>query len=144
MLSDTFSHIYPTLPNLCDALCALAEGRGPRAVVFLLEPQELELRFKFQENQNCIVNAVRFPDHRRDIENGGEVVFEYSGPAHEVVLSFWRALRQLQTRLPEHEFTTRWREPFPANEMAALRAMVERMESGQPTKANTRRTIGDS
>jgi hypothetical protein len=53
-----------------DAVCALAEGRGPRAVVFLLEPQELELSFTSQEDQKCIVNAVRFPDHRRDSENG--------------------------------------------------------------------------
>lgn len=130
VLSDTFSHIYPTLPSLCDALCALTESKGPRPVVFLIEPQELELSFRSEENYNCIVNAVRFSDHRRDSENG-EVVFEYSGPAQEVVLSFWRALRQLQTCLPEHEFTTRWRDPFPANEMAALTAAVERIKTGQ-------------
>src|SRR5687768_1665903 len=40
--SETFSHFYPTLPNLCEALCDVAERREARRVVFLLEPQELE------------------------------------------------------------------------------------------------------
>jgi hypothetical protein len=135
-LSDTFSHIYPTLPNLCEALCAVAEGKGSRPVVFLLEPQELELSFTSQENQTCIVNAVLFPDRRRDLENG-EVVFAHSGSSREVVLAFWRALRQLQTCLPEHEFTVRWREPFPAKEMAALTVAVATIKTEQPD-ANTR------
>ena len=129
VLADSFSHIFPTLPSLCDALCALAEGREPRPVVFLIEPQEFELSFRSQDNENCIVSAVRFPDHRRDSESG-EVVFGYSGTSQEVVLSFWRALRQLQTCLTEDEFTTRWGEPFPANEMAALTAAVERIKTG--------------
>jgi hypothetical protein len=129
-LSDTFSHIYPTLPNLCDALCDVVERREARPVVFLLEPQELELRFVSQGNQTCLVNAVRFPDRRRDSENG-EIVFAHSGPTPEVVLSFWRALRQLQTALAEHEFTTQWREPFPARELAALTAAVATIKSGQ-------------
>ena len=49
VLADSFSHIFPTLPSLCDALCALAEGREPRPVVFLLEPQEFELSFRSQD-----------------------------------------------------------------------------------------------
>jgi hypothetical protein len=130
VLSDTFSHIYPTLPSLCNALCALAEGKGPRPVVFLIEPQELELSFTSQKNQNCRMNIVRFPDRRRDSENR-DVVFAHLGPSPEVVLSFWRALRQLQTCLPEHEFTTRWRAPFPANEMAALTAAVATIKGDQ-------------
>lgn len=129
VFAESFSHIHPTLPRLCDALCALAEGRQPRPVVFVLEPQEFELSFRSQQNDHCSVNAVRFPDHGRDPEDG-EVVFEYSGTSPEVVLSFWRALRQLQTRLPDHEFTARWREPFPANEMALLTAAVERIKTG--------------
>lgn len=134
VLAGSFSHIYPTLPSLCDALCALAEGRQPGPVVFVLEPQEFELSFSSQENDHCIVNAVRFPDHRRDSESG-DVVFGYSGPAPEVVLSFWRALRQLQTLLLEHEFTACWREPFPAREMAALTAAVEGIKTGQQREA---------
>ena len=130
LLSDTFSHIYPTLPNLCDALCALASGSYSRPVVFLLEPQELELSFTSHEDQKCIVNVVRFADRGRDSRNR-EVAFAYSGPSREVVLSFWRALRQLQTCLTEDDFTTSWGEPFPAHEMAALTAAVERIKSGK-------------
>ena len=34
VLADSFSHIYPTLPSLCDAVRALAEGSQPEPVVF--------------------------------------------------------------------------------------------------------------
>ena len=37
---DSFSHIYPTLDQLCGALCDAASGVAPRHVTFLLEPQE--------------------------------------------------------------------------------------------------------
>jgi hypothetical protein len=131
VLAESFSHIYPTLPSLCYALCALAEGRQYEPVVLLHEPQELELSFRSQGSQNCIVSAVRFPDRRRDSERS-EVVFAHSGTSQEVVLSFWRALRQLQTSLTEDDFTTSWGEPFPAPEMAALTAAVERIKTGSP------------
>jgi len=91
--------------------CVRLPSRAPRPVVFLLEPQEVELSFTSSENHNCIVNAVRFRAHRRDSENG-EAVFRYSGLSQEVVLSLWRALRQLQTCLTESEFTTRFRTHF--------------------------------
>jgi len=138
-LSDTFSHVYPTLATLCDALCALAAGKHPRPVVFLLEPQELELSFKLQDSQGCTVTAVQFSTHRRDLK--GDVLLEHSGRAQEVVLSFWRALRRLQTCLPEPEFATRWREPFPANEMAALTAAVETIKA-EPRQKPNRHTAG--
>ena len=121
---------YPTLPSLCNALCALAEGREPWPVVFLLEPEEFELSFTSGENQNRIVNVLRFPDGHRGSEPS-EVVFAHSGTSQEVVLSFWRALRQLETFLTEDDFTTNWGEPFPAHEMAALTAAVERIKTGQ-------------
>jgi hypothetical protein len=138
--SETFSHLYPTLPNLCEALCDVAERREVRQVVLLLEPQELELRFVSQDNHTCLVNGLRFRDHRRDLENA-EIVFVYAGPSREVVLSFWRALRQLQTSLPAHEFTARWHEPFPAREMEALTAAVATMENDQ-READTQDTRG--
>jgi hypothetical protein len=134
---DTFSHIYSTLPNLCDALCEVAMGRRSRPVVFLLEPHELELRFTPQDEQRCILNAVRFPNQRRDLENG-EVVFRHSGLPEEIVLSFWRALRQLQTCLPEGDFTTRWRNPFPATEMASLTAAVAAIKAARQERVNPR------
>ena len=72
-----------------------------------------------------LVNAVRFPHHRRSLENG-EIVFTYLGPSREIVMIFWRALRRLQTGLPEQEFTKRWRAPFPTKDIDALTAAVER------------------
>jgi hypothetical protein len=130
VFSDTFSHIHSTLPSLCSALCEVALGRHSRPVVFLLESHELELSFTPQDDQTCIVNAVRFTNQRRDLENV-EVVFRHSGTPQAIVLSFWRALRQLQTCLPEGEFATRWRQPFPVTEMASLTAAVAAIKRGK-------------
>jgi hypothetical protein len=137
VFSATFSHIYSTLPSLCGALCEVAVGRRPRPVVFLLEPHEFEFSFTPRDEQTCIVNAVRFTNQRRDLENG-EVVFRHSGPPQAIVLSFWRALRQLQTCLPEGEFATRWRQPFPATEMASLTAAVAAIKARQRERVKTR------
>lgn len=44
-IAETFSHVYPALRDLCSALCDVLNGVTVRRVVFLLEPNELELHF---------------------------------------------------------------------------------------------------
>jgi hypothetical protein len=108
---ETFSHIYSSLPDVCEALCDVLTGdRQPRRAVFLLEPAEVEMWLAPHAGR-CRVSLVLFPGRRRDID--GRVVFEFEGATADVVLAFWRALRRLQTILPEHEFEKRWRAPFP-------------------------------
>ena len=46
LLAEPFSHIYPTLPDLCSALCDLVAGRVARPVVFLVEPAQLEMSMR--------------------------------------------------------------------------------------------------
>jgi hypothetical protein len=132
--SEAFSHIYPSLATLCEALSDIARARVGRTVVFLLEPRELEFRFGLDNHRTCTLTAVLFSDTHRDRD--GDVVFQHSAPSKDIVLSFWRALRRLETCLPAAEFAARWREPFPSAEMAALTSVVTAFKAGRDPSAN--------
>jgi hypothetical protein len=86
-INESFAHVYPTLENLCAALCDLGEGRSARAVVFLLEPEELELRVSSVETDTVSVTVARHRDHRRDGARRATIVLEFTGATHDVILS---------------------------------------------------------
>jgi hypothetical protein len=132
--SETFSHIYPTLRDLCGALCDVLAGHDARRVAFLLEPRELELCLAPAGNGRCRLSLSSFADRRRS-SGLGAVAFEFEGDAAEIVLPFWRALRRLQTTLTEAEFEARWRDPFPNPEMASLTELVKRTSPAAKTGA---------
>lgn len=115
---EAFSHIYPALSDLCSALCDVLNGVTARTVVFLLEPAELELHLVAIDKDTVRLSTTVFPDRHRVRE--GTVLLEHCTTARIVVLTFWRALRRLQASLPEDEFEHRFRQPFPALEMASL------------------------
>jgi hypothetical protein len=121
--SETFSHIYPTLPDLCNALCNVLSGRSPGRVVFLLEPKEVELLLTPLDDSQCSLRLCAFPDRSRTSPDG-DPVFELAGETTEIVITLWRALRRLQTSLSESDFEERWGEPFPKLEMTALTALL--------------------
>jgi hypothetical protein len=121
--SETFSFIYPTLPDLCNALCDVLSGRSPGRVVFLLEPAEVELRLTPLDDSRCSLRLCTFTDSRRTSPDGVPV-FEMAGETTEIVLTLWRALRRLQTNLSESDFEERWKEPFPKFEMTALTELL--------------------
>jgi hypothetical protein len=117
--SERFSYIYPTLPDLCNAMCDLLCGRSPGRVVFLLEPSEVELRLTPLDDGRCSLRLWTFADRRRTSPDDAPV-FELAGETTEIVLTFWRALRRLQTSLSESDFEERWLTPYPKFEMTAL------------------------
>lgn len=119
---QTFSHIYPALRDLVSALCDVLNGVRARTVVFLLEPDELELHLVAIDQDIVKLTMRVFPDRHRVRE--GTVLLEHCTTAPIVVLTFWRALRRLQTSLPEDEFEHRFCQPFPALEMASLTSLV--------------------
>ena len=119
VFKEPFSHIYPTLGELCGALCDLLAGHEGRRVVFLLEPAELELTLTPLAGGTARVSLRLFKDRRRT-SSDGDLVTEFVGERHEIVLAFWRALRRLQTGLSDSHFEERWRAPFPRLEMASL------------------------
>jgi hypothetical protein len=115
---ETFSHIYSSLGDLCEALCDVLIGkRPPRRVLFLLEPAECEMCLEPHDDR-CQISVVMFADHRRNVDS--EQVFEFEGMTADIVLPFWRALRRLETALSESEFAARWGESFPKDQMSIL------------------------
>jgi hypothetical protein len=119
---ETFSHMYPSLSDVCEALCDVLTGnRPPRRVVFLLEPAEVEMVLAPHDGR-CRVSLLAFRDRRWDLD--GQAVLEFDVATVDVVLAFWRALRRLQTSFPENEFEARWGEPFPGGELHALTRLL--------------------
>ena len=125
LYEDSFSHIYPTLEQLCGALCDVAGGVQARRVTFLLEPEELELSFSPVHAEETGLTANLYPDHRRHSGTRATQVFELRAPPTDLVLTFWRALRRLQTCLPASDFEREWREPFPEGAMDLLTSIIK-------------------
>ena len=119
------SHIYPSLQQLCAHACDLASGRPGRRVVFLLEPDELELSTVAHDADADAVELLvtRFQGRR---SGDGAVVFSHVAPPRALALTLWRSLRRLQTSVPAETFAREWREYFPDSDMAALTRLVGR------------------
>lgn len=123
---DSFSHIYPSLTDLCHAACDVACGYPARRVAFLLEPAELELSLPSVSAPSLTV--TRFHGRLRAPSDPGRRVFDSVIAPHDAVLACWRALRRLQTSLTTEDFTSRWREPFPEAPMRSLAQAVATLE----------------
>jgi hypothetical protein len=121
----SFSHIYPTLEQLCGGLCDVAAGASARRVTFLLEPAELELRISFIGGDDAELTVDLYSDGRRYPGARSSRVFEFCGPRSAILLPIWRALRNLETCLPASDFERAWREPFPQMAMASLTRIID-------------------
>jgi hypothetical protein len=51
-------------------------------------------------------------------------LLEHLGQPLPIVLPFWRALRELESRQPAQHFEARWRRPFPSVELEKLTMQV--------------------
>jgi hypothetical protein len=125
LFDDSFSHIYPSLEQLCGALCDAIAGVQARRVTFLLEPAELELVISPTDVGTAHLAADLYSDSRRVLGARSSRLFEFRAPPPAIALPFWRALRRLQTYLPVSDFEREWREPFPASAMASLTSVLK-------------------
>lgn len=125
LFDDSFSHIYPSLEQLCAALCDAIAGVQARRVTFLLEPAELELVISPTGVETAHLAADLYSDSRRFPGARSTRLFEFRAPPSAIALPFWRALRRLQTYLPMTDFEREWREPFPVRAMASLTSLLK-------------------
>ena len=125
LFDDSFSHIYPTLEQLCGALCDVIAGVQARRVTFLLEPAELELVISPTHVGTAHLTADLYSDHRRFPGARSTRLFEFRAPPSAIAVPFWRALRRLQTYQPLSDFEREWHEPFPVRAMASLTSAME-------------------
>ena len=114
---------HDTLDEMVGALHGLTTYDDCRSVRIMEEPEVCELRFE-QENGTVNLEVCR----RFSIQHQhGQTLLEARGSTLEICLPFWRALRNLQTRLSEKEFELRWGRPFPASGMERLSARLQRL-----------------
>ncbi len=121
--AERFSYVYPSLEQLCAAVCDVAQGIVARPVVLLLEPAEVELAFAPCEPDDTELTVSLFRDRRRGLDRPTPGL-AHRGSTRDIVLAFWRALRRLETSLPAAAFARAWGSSFPALEMAALTRVV--------------------
>jgi Domain of unknown function (DUF4375) len=120
-----FSYVYPTLEQLCGALCDVVSGVPTRRVTFLLEPAELELVISSGEGEHAEIILDLFDDRRRYPDARRSRVFTFTATRPLIVVPFWRALRTLRARLPPPAFQEAWRGAFPDREMASFTQLLQ-------------------
>ena len=107
---------YDSLSDLVTALIAIVlTDSVDSSVCWNTEPVEYEFRFG-TDASDITLHVIHWPNSTRARENS-QSVFTVRGSRMEIVLPFWRALRQL-----ESQATTRWewQHPFPDRDMHKL------------------------
>jgi hypothetical protein len=117
------SHVpYDSITELAIALNKILEGYAEAVVRWNEEPAEYEFVFRVSgESLNleiCEVARIQGGVRRNS-------VFSFGGPRDQVLISFWRALRELQGRYSPSEYEKRWEEPFPTREMEVLTQRIK-------------------
>jgi hypothetical protein len=117
------SHVpYDSITELAMALYKILEGFPEAAVRWNAEPAEYEFACHICEEsldlEVCEVTHVQGGIMRNS-------VFSFSGPRDQSLITFWRALRDLQGRYDPVEFERRWKEPFPTREMEVLTRRIK-------------------
>jgi hypothetical protein len=116
--ADTFSHIYPSISELCGALTYASRGVKGQRARFLLEPAELVLGF--EPDGGTLTTRATLRRRQALHPQAEECLFVNVGPLRTVVLTFWRALRVLQTSATPEQFELAWREAFPEHDMESF------------------------
>jgi hypothetical protein len=117
------SHVpYDSITELAAALNKILEGYSEAVVRWNEEPAEYEFVFRVSEG------ALNLDVYEVDRIQGGirrNSVFSLSEPRDRLLISFWRALRELQGRYDPSEYERRWKEPFPTREMEVLTQRIK-------------------
>ncbi len=128
---QSFSYAgYDAFQELVLALERLLLPNTTANVTCLLGPGQFDLAFRRAE-QLVQFSVVEYPDHRR-LDGTGDTVFAQSGSYQQIVVPFWRALRNLESRFGEEELARRWHREFPH---AALDRLTMRIRQTRPRSA---------
>ncbi len=106
------------LAELAGALIAILSGMTRAEAVMNQEPEQVELIFSFEGDQEML--EIRcYRDHRRQKRSvAAQLVVHASRQG--LTRSFWRALCELQGSVDAEEFAQDWGHPFPAYQVQSL------------------------
>lgn len=108
--------------ELVAALAGVLGGPGEYVARICEEPAEHDWRFRSFDPSAVVFEVVSYRDGRG---GRGEVVARAWGAPLDVVLPFWRGLRELSERAQAERFRANWSAPFPFD---ALERLSERVE----------------
>lgn len=110
---------YDSLNDLVASLTVLLNADGSTSVIWNTEPTEYDFLFTAKENE-ITLTVTEFPSARRT-SHAGSIVFTVQASRRELVLIFWRALRNLRT---QQAFEQHWKREFPDAAMEQLTAKL--------------------
>src|SRR5262245_35683448 len=122
------SHVpYDPITELAVALNKILEGYSESTVRWSEEPAEYEFVFRVRAGALSldVYEVAKVQDGIRR-----NSVFSFIGMRDQLLISFWRALRELQGRYDPAEYERRWREPFPTREMEVLTQRMSALKHG--------------
>jgi hypothetical protein len=126
------SHVpYDSVSELANALLGTRDGYEKTIVHWNDEPVEHQFvfalsnnRMDFRVNKMCETIKGKIP----------EQVFSFGGSIYDVIWPFWKALREMESRLSEEEYERQCREPFPARELAELGKRIRKLKQNKQGK----------
>lgn len=119
--------VYHSIGDLVGALSRIALlDTYHSSVLWYTEPGEYEFRFDIKSERTTFM-VVEWPDDdgRRLDYGNGRIALNVQGSRSEIVLPFWRALRQLESQITDR---WEWNEPFPTHDMLELTKQVRRLK----------------
>ncbi len=118
-----------SLWELAGALLTMRAGTHGATVRWHLELGEVE--FCFQPVGDEVQLAVReAQEGYRSPDDPPPVEFRMTGSYEAMCVPFWRALRELQGRMPPEVFAARWGHAFPTQEVARLTEELQAARRG--------------
>jgi hypothetical protein len=122
------SHVpYDPISELAVALNKILEGYSEATVRWTEEPAEYEFVFRVSEG-SLYLDVYEVTGIQGGIRRNS--VFSFIGMRDQSLISFWRALRELQGRYDPAEYERRWREPFPTREVEVLTQRLSALKHG--------------
>jgi len=122
------SHVpYDSITELAVALNKILEGYSEAVVRWNEEPAEYEFVFRVSEG------SLNLDVYEVATVQGGirrNSIFSFLGQRDQLLIAFWRALRELRGRYNPAEYERRWNEPFPTREMEVLTQRMKALKHG--------------
>ena len=110
------------IAELVAALAGVLGGPGEYVARMCEEPTEHDWRFRSFDPSAVAFEVVTYRDGRG---GRGEVVARAWGTPLDIVLPFWRGLRELSERAVAERFRANWSAPFPSEALDRLSERVE-------------------
>jgi len=131
-VEDRYNRFFPShvphdsISELVRALLKILDGYPEAIVQWNDEPVEHEFLF-VSEGERINFKVYEIIDSVVAGRVRGEK-FAFCGTRYDVLRSFWKGLRDMQSKQSIEEYERQWREPFPEGEMVKLTCKIKEMK----------------